>query len=328
MIERAQRIGRKFQNPVSTSVGGFALFAKVLRRYLTGREERVPKQKLGPFHTDARVYETPPASGVRVTWMGHSTSLLEIDGARILIDPVWEKRAAPVEWAGPQRFYDPPLALEDLPPIDIVIVSHDHFDHLGANTVRQLSSLKAAANAQWITPLEVGALLKKFGVNPSHISELDWKDSARVGDLEITALPARHFSGRSFKRFETLWASFAIVGPRHRVFYGADSGEWDGFAEIGRAYGPFDLTMLEIGAFDPLWSAIHMGPEGAIRTFRAMGSQGLMMPIHWGLFSLALHAWRDPIERVFAESDLKLFSSWPGMPTEVAGEELRSEWWR
>jgi L-ascorbate metabolism protein UlaG (beta-lactamase superfamily) len=330
MIERSQRVGKRFLNPVPTSLGGLSIFFKILWRFLTNREERTPKQVLGPFHTDPRVYETLPATGLRVTWMGHSSSLLEIDGTRVLIDPVWEKRAAPVEWAGPKRFFPPPLALEDLPPIDIVIISHDHFDHLGTNTVRKLSSLPSLANTQWITPLEVGALLKEFGVSPSQIAELDWKDTVRVGELEITALPARHFSGRTFTaRFKTLWASFAIAGPKHRVYYGADSGEWEGFSEIARDYGPFDLIMLEIGAFHPLWSDIHMGPDGAIRTFRAMGNNGLLMPIHWGLFNLALHAWRQPIERVFVEKDLKLWSPEPGQPTEVIeAEELRSEWWR
>jgi L-ascorbate metabolism protein UlaG (beta-lactamase superfamily) len=130
-------------------------------------------------------------------------------------------------------------------------------------------------------------------------------------------------------RFETLWTAFVLAGPKHRVFYGADSGEWNGFREIGQAYGPFDLTMLEIGAFDPMWADIHMGPDGAVRSFRAMGATGLMMPIHWGLFSLALHAWRQPIERVFAVDGLNMWSPEPGKPTElVKGIELRSEWWR
>jgi L-ascorbate metabolism protein UlaG (beta-lactamase superfamily) len=148
--------------------------------------------------------------------------------------------------------------------------------------------------------------------------------------VTITALPARHFSGRSlFNRFETLWASFALTGPQHRVYYGADSGEWHGFSEIGEAFGPFDLTMLEIGASDPLWIDIHMGPEGAVRSFRALGGHGLLMPIHWGLFDLALHSWQQPIESISAVDGLKLWSPSPGEPTEVAnGEELRSNWWR
>jgi L-ascorbate metabolism protein UlaG (beta-lactamase superfamily) len=162
------------------------------------------------------------------------------------------------------------------------------------------------------------------------VTELDWTEQAQIGSLNITALPARHFSGRSlFNRFETLWASFALIGPKHRVYYGADSGEWDGFREIGEAFGPFDLTMLEIGASDPLWSDIHMGPEGAVRTFQALGGHGLFMPIHWGLFDLALHPWQQPIESVAAVEGLKLWSPTPGMPTEVVcGEEVRSDWWR
>jgi L-ascorbate metabolism protein UlaG (beta-lactamase superfamily) len=148
--------------------------------------------------------------------------------------------------------------------------------------------------------------------------------------VTVTALPARHFSGRSlFNRFETLWASFALTGPKNRVYYSADSGEWPGFRDIGERFGPFDLTMLEIGAYDPLWAEIHMGPEGAVRSFRALGGHGLLMPVHWGLFDLALHPWRQPIESIVAIQGLKLWSPTPGIPTEVVGgEELRSNWWR
>ena len=315
MIEKARRNGKRYMNPVPTSVGASSTFLKVLWRYMTAREERTPKQPLGPFRTDARVYEKPPASGLRVTWMGHSSMLLEIDGARVLIDPVWEQRAAPVEWAGPKRFFAPPLPLQDLPPIDVVLLSHDHYDHLGAHTVRRLAHVESTAEAQWITALGVGKFLEKLGVK--QVRELDWTESLTVGQLEVTALPARHFSGRSLSsRFETLWTSFVLASPKHRVYYGADSGEWEGFRDIGQVHGPFDLTMLEIGAFDPLWADIHMGPDGAMRMFRSMGATGLMMPIHWGLFSLALHAWRQPIERVFAAEGLKIWAPEPGLPTD------------
>jgi L-ascorbate metabolism protein UlaG (beta-lactamase superfamily) len=329
-LQPAQRDRRRFLNPVPTKVGGFSLMFKVAPKLFLEAKTRVPHSPLGPFHTDPAIYRTPPRSGLRITWMGHATSIVEIDGVRILVDPVWDERAAPTTWAGPKRFFPAPLDLKDLPLIDAVIVSHDHYDHLGAGSIRAISQLSAVANAQWIAPLGVGALLQQLGVPPARCIEMNWMDSTRVGPIQITALPARHFSGRSlFNRFQTLWASFALVGPSHRVYYGADSGEWEGFREIGSHFGPFDLAMLEIGASNPLWSEIHMGPEGAVRTFRALGGQGLLMPIHWGLFDLALHPWRQPIEKIWPVDGLKLWSPTPGAPSEVvAGQELRSEWWR
>ena len=163
MIEKARRNGKKYINPAPTSVGTWSTFFKVFWRYLANREERIPKRALGPFRTDARVYENPPASGLRVTWMGHSSSLLEIDGVRVLVDPVWEQRTAPVEWAGPKRFFAPPLPLEELPRIDVVLLSHDHYDHLGARTVRRLTQIEATrrspvGNDAWCgeDPQEVG----------------------------------------------------------------------------------------------------------------------------------------------------------------------------
>jgi L-ascorbate metabolism protein UlaG (beta-lactamase superfamily) len=326
----AQRIGRLYVNPVPTKVGGLSTIFKVGPRFFTGSAARSPQQPLGPFETDSRIYQSSPASGLRVTWFGHSSSLVEIDGVRILIDPVWDQRAAPTQWAGPRRFFPPTIALENLPPVDVILISHDHYDHLGEGTVRRLAGMEGMRAARWVTPLGVGAILKGFGVDGARISELDWTNQVKIGAVTITALPARHFSGRSlFNRFETLWASFAFVGPGHRVYYGADSGEWPGFREIGETFGPFDLTMLEIGASDPLWIDIHMGPEGAVRSFRALGGQGLFMPIHWGLFDLALHPWQQPIEYVAAVKDLRLWSPTPGVPAEVVrDQEIRSDWWR
>jgi L-ascorbate metabolism protein UlaG (beta-lactamase superfamily) len=270
---------------------------------------------------------------LRVTWFGHSASLVEIDGFRVLIDPVWEQRASPFSFMGPKRFFQPTLELMDLPRIDVVLISHDHYDHLGAETVRRLTRVPGAAGARWVTSLGVGRRLSGWGVPTERIVELDWTESVEVGGLKLTAWPSRHFSGRGvLDRFKTLWGSFVIEGPRHRVYYGADSGWWEGFGEIAARYDGFDLTMLEIGAFNELWAAIHLGPDNAARAFEAMGSPGLMMPIHWGLFNLALHAWKQPMERmleVAAERGIPLWSPEPGVPTEVvAGAELRSDWWR
>jgi L-ascorbate metabolism protein UlaG (beta-lactamase superfamily) len=191
---------------------------------------------------------------------------------------------------------------------------------------------------RWLTSVGVGAILRQLGVRAERISELDWTESAAVigadgAACQVTSLPSRHFSGRSaFNRFETLWGSFVLRGTKHSVYFGADSGWWEGFAEIGAAHGPFDLTMLEIGAYNELWKHIHMGPDGAARAFKDMGADGLLMPIHWGLFDLALHPWQWPIERMLelAETDgLGLWAPEPGVPTEVVcGVQLRSDWWR
>jgi L-ascorbate metabolism protein UlaG (beta-lactamase superfamily) len=327
-LSRAAKQGKHFQNPVPTEIGGFSTMFKIGPEFFFGGPKRVPQTPLGPFTTDAMMYWSAPTSGLRVTWFGHSSSLVEMDGVRVLIDPVWDERASPTNWTGPKRFFAPTIAIEDLPPIDLILISHDHYDHLGAESVRRLAACQP--DARWIAPLGVGKVLSNFGMRPDRCTELDWTESASLGSLRVTALPARHFSGRSlFNRFETLWASFALVGQKHRVYYGADSGEWDGFGQVAENFGPFDLTMLEIGAANPLWAAIHMGPEGAIRTFRAMGGRGLLMPIHWGLFDLALHYWTQPIGRIFSEPGLKLRSPLPGLPSEVVkGEEVRSTWWK
>jgi len=339
-LKRAEKDGRKFLNPVPTTIGGFSMALKILPKYLSNRAETEPRMPVGPFVTNPSVYATPPASGLRVTWFGHSGVLLEIDGLRILIDPIWEQRASPVEFMGPKRFWAPTMRLEDMPRLDAVLISHDHYDHLGARTVRKLAQLPATAGAKWVTSLGVARRLRGMGVPEKQITELDWTQSVEVdgaerdSSLKITSFPARHFSGRGvLDRFTTLWGSFVIEGPRHRVYFGADSGWWEGYSEIGAQYDRFDLTLLEIGAFDPLWAGIHLGPDNAVRAFNDMGATakaGLLMPIHWGLFNLALHGWRQPIEKlepIARDNTIPLWSPQPGLPTEVTGP-LFNDWWR
>ena len=326
-LERAKKAGRKFLCPVPTQVGGPRMILKALPLLLTKPKDSFPQEPLGPFRTDIRVYDAPPESGLRITWFGHSGRLLEIDGARVLIDPVWDERASPGTWYGPKRFFAPTMSLAEMPHLDAVLISHDHYDHLGERTVRELARLMP--EVQWITSLGVGRVLMKFGVTAGRITELDWTESVGVGPLKVTALPARHFSGRSlWNRNETLWSSFVLAGERHRVYYGADTGLWDGLGTIEAEYGPFDLTMLEVGAFNELWKDIHLGPDGAVAAFQELGG-GLLMPIHWGLFDLGLHGWREPIQRALElvdERGLSVFAPEPGVPTEV--RDVRSEWWR
>ena len=342
LLKRAEQKGKTFLNPVPTTVGGGKMIFKVLPLYISNPAETEPKRPLGPFTTDAAVYRRAPASGLRVTWFGHSGLLLEIDGVRILIDPIWEPRASPLRWMGPKRFFEPPLRLEDLPELDAVLISHDHYDHLGATTVRRLARLNATSRARWITALGVGRRLQAFGVPAGRITELDWTQSAEIAGTELAsgvrvdAWPARHFSGRTpWDRFTTLWSSFVFEGPRHRVYFGADSGLWPGFGELAARYDRFDITMLEIGAFHPLWANIHLGPDGAAEAYRQMGGPkqaGWLFPIHWGLFNLALHGWREPIERLTAVAAAEGWPLWlptPGVPTEVKPDvPAHSGWWK
>ena len=339
-LERARKNGAKFLNPVPTKLVGLEVIWKALPLWLRNKAETVPKVAPGPFRTAESIYLQQAESGLRVTWFGHSATLVEIDGVRVLMDPMWDERAGPVRWAGPRRFFAPTLDLEKMPEVQAVLISHDHYDHLGKETVEQLARLMP--KVRWVTALGVGRMLHQFGVRKEQITELDWTESTIINggeqgiELRVTAVPTRHFSGRSvWGKERTLWVAFVLRGARHRVFCGADSGMWDGFEAIGKEYGPFDLAMMEIGAYHELWKSIHLGPEGAADAFLALGGgapQGLMMPIHWGLFDLALHGWREPIGRLMESKEgrgIAIFAPEPGTPTEVvAGREVTSDWWR
>ena len=188
-LARAESRGKQYLNPVPTTLGGISLMIKVVPRFFVGAAARSPRQTPGPFHTDPRIFDQPPASGLRITWFGHASSLVEIDGVRVLIDPVWDERAAPTQWFGPRRFFAPPLALKDLPPIDVVLISHDHYDHLGAGTMQQLARLENLRQARWVTPLGVGSILSGFGIDPPRWTELNWTE--QVQDIACTTEQTR-----------------------------------------------------------------------------------------------------------------------------------------
>ncbi len=326
-IVRSHKKGRKFLNPIPTDMGGIGVMIPILKEYINNTAENNPKKTIGPFKTDVSIYKTPPESGLRLTLIGHSSLLIEIDGTRILTDPVWSEKVSFTSLFGPTRFFLPPLQLSDLPRPDAIIISHDHYDHLDKETIKFF----ARKAIPFFCSLGVGKHLRKFGISRNFIDEMDWGDSMMIGNgCVITAAPARHFSGRGiFGRNETLWSSFVIKAPKHKIFFGADSGWFPGFKDIGDTYGPFDLTMLEIGAYGKHWPDIHMGPDHATDAHLALRGK-LMMPIHWGTFNLAPHAWYEPIERLVdyaKEKHIKLFVPEPGEPTEVKGA-YNSEWWK
>jgi L-ascorbate metabolism protein UlaG (beta-lactamase superfamily) len=319
--------GKVYQNAIPTSVGPPSGYGALLRRWLFEKAEREPKALLGPFLADAAALAAPaPADALRATWLGHSTMLLEIDGRRILTDPVWSTRASPSQLLGPKRFFAPPLPLADLPKLDAVVLSHDHYDHLDPAAVRVLGR----TGVPFFCPLGVGAHLRRWGVAANKITELNWWESAALAPgFMLVATPARHFSGRGLTRNNTLWASWCLLGPTHKVFFGGDSGPFEeAFGQIGEAHGPFDLVMLEIGASDPEWADIHLGPDEALTAHQLLGG-GLLLPLHWGTFNLAFHAWRQPVQRLIeaAAPDVKLLLPAPGQRVDVAAGPLNSQWW-
>lgn len=267
-----------------------------------------------------------PESGLRLTWMGHSTVLIELDGQRVLTDPIWGERASPFTWIGPKRWYEPPVPLEALPPVDAVIISHDHYDHLNHVTIE--------AMAQWdttfITPLGVGAHLASWGVPEENIVELDWWEGHTLGGLTITATPSRHASGRGIlDQNKTLWASYVLKKGEHDVYFSGDTGLFPAMAEIGERFGPFDVTMIEVGAYHRAWPDWHIGPEQAIIGHNMLKGE-LLMPIHWGLWNLALHGWTEPAERVLVAAEaakVNLVMPRPGESLEPAAPPPVVKWW-
>jgi len=322
--------GGKFRNvePIRAGLRDPNVKMPSITDFLCGGTRRVPDAPL-PSVDPRDAWRRTAGSGLRATWLGHSTVLIEIDGARVITDPVWGLRASPSQVAGPKRFQPMPVALDALPPLDAVLVSHDHYDHLCYPTMRAL----AKSSVPFITSLGVGAHLQAWGIAPERITELDWWESHRVPgtEVEVTAAPSQHFSGRGLKdRNATLWSSLVIRSPRHRVFFSGDTGLTDQYTEIGARLGPFDLVMLEVGAFHPAWGDIHLGPANALEAWSLLGG-GAFLPVHWGTFSLAMHAWDEPAETLLAlapQRGTPLVMPRLGEPVEPAHAQPAQPWWR
>ena len=323
-------IGEGFRNlhPVIPGLRPANAAMPTLSEFLCGGERRVPLAPL-PSMSPLEAWSKPPASGLRATWLGHSTVLIEIDGVRVLTDPVWGPRASPSSIAGPKRFQPVPVPLRAMPPVDLVIVSHDHYDHLDYPSIREL----AKRDVPFVTSLGVGAHLEAWGVRPERIVELDWWESHNVPNTEltVTAAPSQHFSGRGLHdRNATLWSSMVMRSPRHAVFFSGDTGLTTEYEAIRDRLGPFDLVMLEVGAYHPAWGDMHLGPENALKAQALLGG-GAFLPIHWGTFSLAMHAWDQPAEVLLEQgpkAGARLVMPRLGEPIEPAHAEKVEPWWR
>jgi L-ascorbate metabolism protein UlaG (beta-lactamase superfamily) len=293
-----------------------------------GGRARVPPAPL-PVDSPLETWSRKIDSGLRMTWLGHSTMLLESDGMRVLTDPVFGERASPVSFAGPKRFHRVPATIAQLPKLDAVLLSHDHFDHLCQSSMQQIAKLQVPV----VTSLGVGAHLERYGVDPKMIVELDWWETHTMpgGELSFTATPAQHFSGRGLGgRNSTLWSSWVITTNERRLFFSGDTGLTDAFEEVSRKFGKFDVVMLEIGAWHPAWGDIHLGPANALRAFEMLGG-GTLMPVHWGTFNLGLHDWNEPAETLLElaqESKARVLTPIIGRPFEPAHIEKPNAWWR
>ncbi|MDP1829282.1 MAG: MBL fold metallo-hydrolase [Archangium sp.] len=288
--------------------------------------DAAPHEPVSTTPLDPALLATKPESGLRLTWLGHSTMLIELDGYRVLTDPVWSERVSPLDWVGPTRWYAPLIKLEQLPRIDAVLISHDHYDHLDHRTLIAMKDW----DTKFIVPLGVGAHLEYWGIAPEKIVEVDWWDSTKLGALEIISTPVRHASGRHvFDKDATLWSGYALLGPAHRAYFSGDTGLFTALQDIGEKFGPFDVTMLEVGQYHRAWPDWHMGPEQAVTAHQLLRGK-VFVPMHWGLVTLAYHSWTEPIERTVTASSqtaVQLVTPRPGQSFEPGVPTEYARWW-
>jgi len=275
-----------------------------IKEQLFGDQIRVPPPAIPISAISPASLQAKPVQGLlRAIWLGHSSVYIELDGLRLLVDPVFSDYASPFIGIGPKRSHPPPIVLEDLPNIDAVLISHDHYDHLDMQTVQYLSS----KGTHFLVPLGVGAHLDEWGVPKNQITELDWWESKIIRDVTVVCTPAQHYSSRGmFDYKETFWSSWSVVGPEHRVFYSGDSGFSNHFQSIGEQFGPFDLSIIKIGQYGPggSWIYSHMDPEQAVEAHLAVRARR-MLPVSWATFNIAFHDWEEPIRRAVRAANEK-----------------------
>lgn len=313
-----------FQNLSLTPVMAEGVtMTQVLKQYFKKVAGKEPEQELPSIRTNLQeLNDSLPV----VIWFGHSSYLIRTNGKAILVDPVLSGNASPVRFFGKNYAGSNTYSVDDMPELDAVLITHDHYDHLDYQTILKLK----AKTRHFYTSLGVGAHLEYWGIDPAKITELDWWEQADLTEgITFTATPARHFSGRKFKRGKTLWASYVLKTPTHSFFLGGDSGYDRHFKEIGEKHGPFDLAILECGQYNAYWKNIHMMPEETVLAATELNAK-MLMPVHNSKFTLALHAWKEPLERVTAEAvnrSQSVTTPMMGEPVQVGGHYPDSRWW-
>jgi L-ascorbate metabolism protein UlaG (beta-lactamase superfamily) len=319
----------KFINQIYTSLDmNLGKFMTVMKDWILGVPNQTPQKLLPVSPVDSLTIVSKIDLIVRMTWFGHSAFLLEIEGKNILLDPMFGDYCGPHSWLGPSRFSDGiPIEIEKLPQIDVVLYSHDHYDHLDFESVLKLEDKVK----MFYVPLGVGSHLTAWDVREAKIREFNWWDEIILDDLQLVCSPERHFSGRGIlDRNSTLWASWIIKSNKFSIYFSGDSGYGPHFKEIAEKYGSFDFAMLECGQYDKRWESVHMLPEQTVQAAIDLNAR-LIMPIHWGSFVLALHSWKDPVERLAKKAkELNVNVITPKIGEQVLLNEVKIEendWW-
>lgn len=317
----------RFHNTVETNMDlPFSTMVKIAGKMLSTGSTNEPREIIQTIPFVKENYNNFQEDDLLITWFGHSSLLIRMEGMVFLIDPVFSERASMFSFIGPKRFnYTNYVKVEELPPLDAIILTHDHYDHLDYETMSKLKLMVG----KFFVPLGVGAHLEHWGFAAKNINEMDWWESININEkLDLICTPTRHFSGRGFTRFETLWCSWILSGQNQRIFLGGDSGYFPGFREIGEKYGPFDITFIECGAYNENWKDIHIFPEEAIQAHIDLKGS-VLMPIHWGKFNLAMHHWKEPVQRLTTKAyqkDVKII--FPEIGQIFTSKELpEGKWW-
>lgn len=295
----------------------------MMREFFRKHPETEPPANLPHIRTDLYKLDDEYPS---LVWFGHSSYLLRTEAKNFLVDPVLSGNAAPLKFMVKAFPGSNVYGADDLPFIDHLVLTHDHYDHLDFRTILQLAGKTGSVYCS----LGVGAHLIYWGMDPAIITELDWWEQAELpGSMILTAAPARHFSGRGVRRGQSLWSSFVLQTPRHVFYLGGDSGYDSHFSDIGERFGPFDMAILEAGQYNPMWPLVHMMPEEAVQAAADLGARSLL-PVHWGKFRLSTHPWNEPVKRIVKkakETGMNIVTPMIGEPLSVNGHYHINEWW-